>query len=191
MSDRLAASVDAIAAVFARQGYDATRMEDLVAASGVPRATLYYHFTGKDAVLAWLLRSTAEELREAVAPIAAGPGTGRERLQAIVRGLIGFIAVRPDACRVLLANLEHSGRLPDIAQQILCSFHLPVVDLLHVGAKDGSLRPVGEPLPVASAIFGAVAITGLQYIVLTGEVPQDLVSTAMVELFLEGLGPSR
>ncbi|MGQ0842844.1 MAG: TetR/AcrR family transcriptional regulator [Sporichthyaceae bacterium] len=188
LADRLAASAPAVAAVFARRGYDATRMEDLVAATGVPRATLYYHFAGKDAVLAWLLRSTAEELREAVARAAAVPGTARDRLRSVVRGLFAFIAQRPDACRVLLANLEHAGRLPDIAGELAGAVHLPLADLIAVGAADGSLRPVEDPIPIATAVFGAVTITGLQYLVLTGEVPQEVATTTLCGLIFDGLG---
>jgi AcrR family transcriptional regulator len=47
-----------IAETFATRGFEDTRMEDLAEATGVPKATLYYHFAGKEEILAWLLRST-------------------------------------------------------------------------------------------------------------------------------------
>ncbi|HVW34500.1 MAG TPA: helix-turn-helix domain-containing protein, partial [Acidimicrobiia bacterium] len=60
--------------MFAREGFASTRMDELAAAAGVPRATLYYHFGGKDEVLAWLLRSTLADLKAVVAEAAAGAG---------------------------------------------------------------------------------------------------------------------
>lgn len=188
VTDRLTAAAGAIAAVFARQGYDGTRMEDLVEATGVPRATLYYHFAGKDAVLGWLLHATARDLQAAIAEAAAAPGTGRDRLKSVIHGTTDFIAAHPDACRVLLANLERTGPLPDIATELVGAFHLPVMNLLEIGAADGSLRAVVDPMPIAAAIFGALAITGLQYLVLTGEVPGDLAAAELSHLFLDGLG---
>ncbi|MEW6474258.1 MAG: helix-turn-helix domain-containing protein [Actinomycetota bacterium] len=66
----------------AERGYDETRMEDLAEATGAPKATLYYHFSGKEAILAWLLRSALSAVGEAVAEAAAGRGTAR-RLEAM------------------------------------------------------------------------------------------------------------
>lgn len=45
-----------LAETFAIKGLDETRMEDLAQAAGIPKATLYYHFAGKEEIL-WLLRS--------------------------------------------------------------------------------------------------------------------------------------
>src|SRR5581483_5966605 len=41
-----------IAETFAARGFEDTRMEDLAEATGVPKATLYYHFAGKEEILA-------------------------------------------------------------------------------------------------------------------------------------------
>ena len=54
-----------MAETFAERGFEETRMEDLAEASGVPKATLYYHFGGKDEILAWLMRSMLSALGEA------------------------------------------------------------------------------------------------------------------------------
>jgi AcrR family transcriptional regulator len=56
-------------------------MEEIAVAAGVPRATLYYHFKGKDEVLAWLLGSTLEALGGAVREAANGRGNARQRLE--------------------------------------------------------------------------------------------------------------
>lgn len=74
-----------MAEAFAEGGFEDTRMEDLAEATGVPKATLYYHFGGKDEILAWLLRSALAALGAAVAQAASGPGTARRRLEAVVR----------------------------------------------------------------------------------------------------------
>ena len=54
--------LEAAAQVFADHGFDQTRIEDLAEATGIPRATLYYHFAGKEDILAWLLRRMLREL---------------------------------------------------------------------------------------------------------------------------------
>ena len=64
--------LDGAASVFADRGFDQTRIEDLAEATGIPRATLYYYFAGKEDILAWLLRRMLAEMAEAVATARAG-----------------------------------------------------------------------------------------------------------------------
>ncbi|MGQ0629412.1 MAG: TetR/AcrR family transcriptional regulator [Sporichthyaceae bacterium] len=185
----LLSSARSLAEVFVRKGFGATRMDDLVAASGVPRATLYYHFHGKDAVLGWLMHSTVGNLASAVNGAASGPGPARERLEAVIRAVLATIAEYPDACRVLIGNLEQAGQLADIADELVAAFHLPVVGLLEEGAADGSLRTVRDPVATASALFGAVAIAALQALVVEGELDIDSVNQSVTDLMLDGLAP--
>jgi AcrR family transcriptional regulator len=184
----LTESEAAVAGVFARLGFDGARMEDLAEATGVPRATLYYHFSGKDEVLAWLMRSTVTELSAAVAAAATEPGSARHRLEQVVRALLGLMGRRPDACRVLIANLEQAGRLAEIAEALIDAVHAPVITLLVEGAADGSVRPVADPLRVTSAIFGAVTIAGLQSLVVEDSFAEEALGAAVLDLIFAGLG---
>ncbi|MEW6474256.1 MAG: TetR/AcrR family transcriptional regulator [Actinomycetota bacterium] len=183
----LAEAEETIAAVFARQGYDHTRMEDLSAATGVPRATLYYHFAGKEEVLEWLLRSTLVEVAEAVAGAVKEPGDARRRLELVVRALLASMGRRPAACRVLLADLGRAGHLGEIAAGIMEGFHGPVLDLLAEGAADGSLRPVADPVRVAAAVFGAVTVAALQSLLLDAGLDEDGVASVVLDVVFGGL----
>ena len=66
----------AAAELFADRGLDATKMEDIAAATGVPKATLYYYFEGKEDILAFLF---AEILDEVAAGRRATPSRPRAR----------------------------------------------------------------------------------------------------------------
>lgn len=68
--DSIAGKLGPAAAVFAGRGFEHTRLEDLAVVTGVPRATLYYYFAGKE-ILAWLIRGTLAAITEAV-EMAAG-----------------------------------------------------------------------------------------------------------------------
>src|SRR3977135_2591763 len=91
--------LEASARVFADHGFDQTRIEDLAEATGIPRATLYYYFAGKEDILAWLLRRMLDDMAEAVAAAIAGPGTARQRMEAVVRAKIDVMARHPATCR--------------------------------------------------------------------------------------------
>ena len=50
------------------------RIDDLAALVGVPRATLYYYFSGKDDVFEFLLTQKLQRGTAAIAAAAHGPG---------------------------------------------------------------------------------------------------------------------
>ena len=62
LPDDLAERIDLAAQVFADNGLDATRIEHLAKATGIPRATLYYYFPGKEHILAHLLSRTLRQM---------------------------------------------------------------------------------------------------------------------------------
>ena len=63
-ADALADKLTTAAAGFA-VAFEDIRMEDIASAIGIPRATLYYYFAGKDDVLAFLLAAHESARRNA------------------------------------------------------------------------------------------------------------------------------
>jgi TetR/AcrR family transcriptional regulator len=184
----IAERLEAAARVFADHGFDQTRIEDLAEATGIPRATLYYYFAGKEDILAWLLRRMLADISEAVAGAVAGPGTAAERMEAVVRATVEVTARHPATCRALMADLGRAGRIPDIAAAIQAAFHQPVRRLLAEGEADGTLRPVGDPETTVSAVYGAVTIAAAHYLVADNRVDTDRVATEVTTFLLAGLG---
>jgi hypothetical protein len=62
-----------------------------------------------------------------------------------------------------------------------------VITLLVEGANDDSLRPVADPIRVASALFGATAIAGLQSLVVEDTFAEEAVAAAVLDVLLDGL----
>jgi len=188
--DSIAEGLERAAAVFADRGFDQTRIEDLAEATGVPRATLYYYFTGKEDILAWLLRRMLAANAEAVAGAAAGPGSARERLEAVVLAKLEVSARNPDACRALWADFGRAGRIPDLAAAVQAGWHAPVRRLLADGEADGSLRPVADPETTAAAIYGAVTIAAAHYLFADNRLDAQRVAAALCPLLFKGLEPA-
>ena len=177
------------AAVFAARGFDETRVEDLARVTGIPRATLYYYFSGKEDILAHLLTGLLQQVAEAVAEAIDSPGSAIDRLDAVIRAQLRVLAANPDTCQVLLAELGRAGRLPDTAEAIEHAFHRPVHRLLDEGVRAGSMRSVPKDSAV-SAIFGAVVLPGLHHLVLHGSLDADRVADEVLPLLLHGLAQS-
>jgi AcrR family transcriptional regulator len=159
---KLASKLYGAAELIADRGLADAKIEDIAEAAGIPKATLYYYFTGKDDILAFLLRDMLESISGQVGAALATPGTARERLRAAVEAQLIVMLENPAACRALIGDLGRATRLPDLAADIQAAFHQPIAELLRDGVADGSLRAVPNPEATALAIFGAITVTGLQ-----------------------------
>lgn len=184
LAANLAASANALLASF-----DDLQMTDVAAAAGVARSSLYYYFTNKDDVLAYLLRAFLTELTDATAAAAVGAGSPAVRLTAVIRAHLEHLAAHPAAAQLLVANLGRAGRLAEIAARVNEGFEGPVRSLLAAGASDGSLRSLPDADLGAAAFFGAVLIVGLRCLVLEGGIDVDKVTDMISLMFWNGLAP--
>jgi TetR/AcrR family transcriptional regulator len=175
------------AELFADFGLDATKMEDVAAATGVPKATLYYYFEGKEDILAFLFVQILDELGRAVADALRRDGNAAERLGSVVRAHLGVIEAFPAASRALQFDLGRAARSPVIAERTDAAFIEPVGALLVEGARDGSLRPVEHPRLLATAILGAVTTTGLNALTSETKRPFDRVADDLANFVLRGV----
>ena len=187
LAERLAPA----AATFASQSFEDTRIEDVAEATGIPRATLYYYFRGKEDVLGFLLLRMLHRATEAVGAAAAGPGTGRERLEAVIRAQLELMADEPATCRALILNLGRAAKSADLAAAVDATFYAPLRVVLAQGSRDRSLRKLRDTETVASAIFGAVTTAALHYLVASDELPSARVTAELVDLLVTGLAAGK
>ena len=117
--------MDAMAELSAEQGYEATKIADIVRRAGVARKTLYDNFDGKEEVFLGAFDSAVEEM--AVAIEAACEGAGEEwdeRVEAGLRAFLTYVAENPAAGRICLieamsATPAASVRYDDAIQRFI------------------------------------------------------------------------
>jgi len=170
--------------------FDDIGMEDIAAASGIPRATLYYHFAGKNDVLAFLLESMLDDLRISVSTALEVEGDTQTRLHAVMRAQLAHLAANPAAAQLLLMNLGRAGRLGVIASGIEAGFHAPVRHILEDGVDAGDLIAIDIDV-TATAMYGAVTIVGLRTLVTTGRIDVDAVADHLFPVFWTGISAPR
>jgi AcrR family transcriptional regulator len=187
----IAAKLPAAATLFANHGLDQTKIEDVAEATGIPKATLYYYFAGKEEILAFLLADSLNLIADAVAIAMESDGNARERLGQVVAAQLKVMAEQRDVCRALIADLGRAGRIPEIADAVRRAYYEPLMRLLEEGAADGSLRKVEDPGSTSVAIFGAVTISALSYLVASEGLSTDQVAAQLVSLLVDGLGPRK
>ncbi len=144
-----AAVVDAFAALACERRYDAIRVADLIARSGVGRSTFYEHFRGKDDVLLVAMRPILLALATAASGRAA---------RTYVRSMV-----------------EHLWERRSIARPILDSNAAPILQrrLAHAIARHGG-GPADAADPPLFAIGVAAAQLAMLRCWLAGHVPATI-----------------
>jgi AcrR family transcriptional regulator len=98
----------AIVALSSEQGYEATKISDLVKVAGVSRAAFYEHFRDKEELLLAAVDALVEPTI-AIIERAEDAGTGEARVRQAVEAGMGLIARQPAASRVCFIEIYAAG----------------------------------------------------------------------------------
>ena len=182
LAERLWAASDQIL----KPGVD-LRIDDLAALTGVPRATLYYYFSGKDDVLEFLL---AQKLQRGTTSIAAAvdtPGTAIERLTAVLRAMLQTSAEHPELCTRLLGPMSNDGTSGQLMNEIEQTLMAPVRALLTEAQDAGELALV-DAADTTLALVGSLVIVAMVRTT-RGTFDPDEVAEWWIPQVLNGLRP--
>ena len=98
--------IDAMSELCAEQGYEATKIADVVRRAHVARKTLYDNFSGKEELFltAFDTALTDAEAEVAEACDAVASDRWETRAEAGIRALLEFVAAHPAAARLVLVE---------------------------------------------------------------------------------------
>jgi AcrR family transcriptional regulator len=167
--------------------FDDVRMDDLAKASGIPRATLYYYFSGKDEVLGFLLDASLDELAARLATPAGDDA--RSRLRDILHRQLEHFAGRPAMAQLVTLNLGKAGKLSDLTVAADRGFVGPVRHVLEAGIRAGEIRDDIDLAAVPSAISGAVYTLAMRTLVRDASIDPAALADTLIDLFWGGLRP--
>ncbi|WP_250501256.1 TetR/AcrR family transcriptional regulator [Caballeronia sp. GAWG1-5s-s] len=107
------AAVEAAMKVFWRNGYAAASINDLTAATGLSRSSIYQRFEDKDGLFREALNHYTDRVLRRMN--AVGGATPRERMEALLRDLLHKRAAAPDGCMLARSCVEKAN-LPKASQ---------------------------------------------------------------------------
>lgn len=143
--------MDAMAELAAEQGYEATKIADIVRRAAVARKTLYDNFDGKEDLFLSAVSSTIAEMRVVVEEACAGAdGEPEERIVAGLEALLEFVADHPAAARMCM--VEAISATPNSARLYDAGVH-DFVELLRNSAPEG----VDLPDTIEESLVGGAA----------------------------------
>jgi AcrR family transcriptional regulator len=184
--DDLAQKLIEASAQFAGTGLDLS-VDEVAQAAGVPRATLYYYFSGKEDLVDFYLSYKLDSMSEAMQKAAASEGTVVERLDRCIRSVLHAMAAQPALCTELPEALRRAkDNFSEVALKADVVMRQPIRDLLIEGAANGELNVPDVDL-VIDAINGAVGQVALIRLTMAGELDADSVADTLVPLLISGL----
>lgn len=110
MTSRSEQILIAAARLFAERGYGATGIDDIGAEVGVSGPAIYWHFAGKQALLAAMLTRVSERLLAAGREQVAAAPDATAALDALVTMQVEFALDEPDLIVVHSRELRHLDR---------------------------------------------------------------------------------
>ena len=101
--------VEAALALVAERGFAATSVDDIAAAAGVAKGSVFYNFGSKAGLFESIISQGVARLTEALRAAAEGLH-GREALEALVTELLTQIQANPDFAKLMAAESFRTGR---------------------------------------------------------------------------------
>jgi AcrR family transcriptional regulator len=101
--------LDIATSLFAERGYEGTSMNDVAERVGMRKASLFYHFTTKDALYEAVLDRLVSRVAVPLGAAYSSEGTFAERLDTAADALTTVLGERPFAARLLLREAMDWG----------------------------------------------------------------------------------
>ncbi|MDQ8153598.1 MAG: TetR/AcrR family transcriptional regulator [Gemmatimonadota bacterium] len=184
--------------VFAERGYNATRLEDIAAAAGVTKGTIYYYFKNKDALLLRLSEaSDREEFARIEALLSDNVGPVSAQLRIVLRK--GFAEPTDEARRqlrmvYLALHADHPKLFARAVQAALVDGWALIVKLIERGKTTGEFREDADAHVAARVFTSGLLLQQLWRSSLgldrTDPFDRDRMVDSTIELFLHSLRPT-
>jgi TetR/AcrR family transcriptional regulator, transcriptional repressor for nem operon len=153
-------ALDAAMRAFWANGYEATSTEELCAATGLRRSSIYNAFTSKRALFETALVRYMAEKNHILADLRDGDAPVRDKLRRLFRWTLDRGDRDPAGCLVVNSMIEMSPRDPGIADLLRRDYAIRR-DALKAAFETGQLRgeidPAKDPGTLADFIIATIS----------------------------------
>ncbi len=135
--------LDAAVRCFARRGYYATTIEDLVAETGLSRGALYLYYPSKEAIYLAISERWGCGLEEAIRARLIPELSPAATLRLLIEVTGEHVQAEADACRILMEGWNLERHIPALAERAREGHERSLAglgQLLHAGMAAGEFR---------------------------------------------------
>jgi AcrR family transcriptional regulator len=181
----LDAIVDIAVQVFLRHGYDGASLDQVAAAAGITKASIYYHADGKEALLARGAGRALDGLFAVLEEAGAREGREIDRLRHVVKRTVEITIKRLPEVALLLRVRGNTTTERWILEQRR-RFDRLVATIVSQAQLKGEIRNDIEPGLITRLLFGMLnSIT--EWYRPGGGLGVDDIAAAAIRIALEGL----
>ncbi|TEB04245.1 Fatty acid metabolism regulator protein [Pelotomaculum schinkii] len=177
---------ESAAGVFTKKGYHKTTVEEIAAAIGVSKGTIYYYFKNKEELYLAIIREGIDLFHEQLAKAAQSPASPQDKIRKLIRGHFIFCEKEKDLVFLFLKELGSTDFSREILADMLAKCLQVFRNVLEEGIAKKVFRPV-NPEIITSALFGMLTITAFHYLSYSRGIPLEPASLALEDIFFNGI----
>ncbi len=199
-AERPAEILDAAFEEFVKNGYAATRLEDVAARAGVTKGTIYFYFETKERVFEEMIRHTSltffPDLKSHVSELE---GSCTARLRALIVFVYRQIADNRASRETLRFLIAEGTRFPGLVDRHYDEFVEPLIDqfreIIQAGVAAGEFR-ASPATAFTEIVLSSALLLSLWSLLFGGRKTIDIgdFTDASIDLLMRGLadpaGPS-
>ena len=180
--------LDAALQLAGERGITGTTMDDVAERAGVAKGSLYYNFASKDKLFEGLLAEGMTALTAALRESRTGR-VGWEAIEAMVDTLLGRISANTALAKVIAGDIFRTDRAWKetsfaFRHEALAEFAAAIDEALPEASATGATALM------ASSVFGASLVAGLEWLLFDESRPQNEVVAAILLTFSGRLVPA-
>ena len=181
------AVIRAAARAFSQRGFHQTSLDDVAAALGVTKPTVYYYVANKEQLLFECFQAGLEIIREGLRQVEGSPLSASERLNEVVRRYAGAVASDFGWCMTRAEDQDLGPELGRRIKKMKAEIDRGMRRLLQEGMDEGTIEPC-DPKMTAFAMAGALNWIAHWYRQNQPMTPEE-VAEQFVAVFGRGLRP--
>lgn len=179
---------DAALQLAGERGITGTTMDDVAERAGVAKGSLYYNFASKDKLFEELLLEGMSALTEALRQAREGR-SGWLAIESLITTLLGRIAANTALAKVIAGDIfrtDRAWRETSFAfrHEALAEFAAAIDEAVPEASATGATALM------ASSVFGAALVAGLEWLLFDPDRPQHEVVAAVLVTFSGRLAPA-
>jgi TetR/AcrR family transcriptional regulator, fatty acid metabolism regulator protein len=156
-TDRRREILDAAIRVFARQGYHNCRVADIADEAGVAYGLVYHYFKSKDQVMNELFTERWSLLLAAIDEADRGPGSPREKLDAVAGFIIDSYRHDPELMKVIIVEVTRAANsFGRTHMEEIRRAYEGIAKIVSDGQAQGSFRDTVDPQFASMWFYGAI-----------------------------------
>jgi AcrR family transcriptional regulator len=156
--------LQAASRVFARRGFQETRMDDIVSESGLSKGALYWYFESKDDIIIAIVDSVLDRELAHIRALVDDPRPARERLMHFVEFMLedfqNLDELLPMVFEIVALAIRNASVQPMIESYFRSTME-SLVPIIEQGIEAGEFRPVdaqAAAIAVGAQIEGTILL---------------------------------